>query len=134
MRSLALAFVVLAAAACGDGSSGTPDMTVAPDLKTGPDMFDSICGKPGDTGNSFGVGKYCEEQSDCAGTAKQTLCSTLGNPRAHFCTFICDPMMANPCGDGATCQCDGGLCGCTPNACLGSPGDGGMNVDGGTSG
>lgn len=74
------------------------------------------CGQPGDTGNELGVGKYCTG-FDCTGMAN--LCSTLGDPQLHFCTMVCQ--MGGNCGTGATCQCQGGQCGCFPDSCLNMP-------------
>jgi hypothetical protein len=104
------------------GSGGSPDMAQ-------PSMLLSSCGHPGDTGNSKGVGKFCQTLSDCAG-AETNICSALGNgpkPSAHdsyFCTIY--PCHAdagtNECGENATCICGSGSggsgCACTPNSCL----------------
>ena len=77
------------------------------------------CGQPGDTGNSLGVGKYCTGIQDCFGNSKATLCSTLGGPGTNFCTFMCTQSDASTeCGENASCQCQGGQCGCLPNICL----------------
>jgi hypothetical protein len=106
-----------------------PDMAV----KTGADMakFVSLCGKPGDIGNSKGVGKFCTSLADCAGNGMATLCSILGNDPAnpqdntYFCLFTCDATSpAGYCGENAICQCSNQGCGCTPSACM-QPGDGG---------
>lgn len=121
--------------ACNNGGTGDmADMSVGPvqDLLPAPL---SACGKPGDKGNSIGVGKFCTQISDCTTEgAKTTLCSSLGNgsmPSAndtYFCTiFPCkQDGGADFCGDNATCVCGsgGGMtgCACTPNTCL-DPGD-----------
>ena len=65
---------------------------------------------------------------DCSDTAKAHLCATLGDSKQHFCTFACHdpdagadadagPAPANECGENATCQCQGGQCGCFPDFC-----------------
>ncbi|HZS37908.1 MAG TPA: hypothetical protein VFF06_13820 [Polyangia bacterium] len=75
------------------------------------------CGQPGDVGNNLGVGKYCNGFGDCTGMAN--LCANLGDPQLHFCTMICQ--QGGNCGTGATCQCQGGQCGCFPDSCLSMP-------------
>jgi hypothetical protein len=87
----------------------------------------SHCGHPGDLGNSLGIGRFCNGVADCQGTGIPTICATLGDPTEHFCTAMCTPadaamLDASPfptnCGEGATCECAQGGCGCTPNRCL----------------
>jgi hypothetical protein len=79
----------------------------------------SICGKPGDTGNPKGIGKYCNGLFDCIGNGEASLCATLGNADAHFCTKPCERGDDAACGDDVKCACNaGGLCGCTPTSCL----------------
>ena len=110
MRALALVIALAAAGGCNDGPKVTLDMA-------------SLCGHPGDTGNTFGVGQYCQSISDCTG--KASLCSTLGSDNTFFCTKACDPNsdMGVPaqCGDNAKCACGSGSsqsgCGCYPNSC-----------------
>ena len=80
----------------------------------------SICGHPGDVGNSIGVGMFCTMLSDC--TKKASLCTTLGSSNTFFCTRTCDPNsdmgIVAQCGDGnARCACQGGQCGCYPGSC-----------------
>jgi hypothetical protein len=75
------------------------------------------CGKQGDPGNELGVGKYCDTSSDCASASKATLCATLGDPGAHFCTLACMSGDATGCGNNAACMCSNGECGCLPNQC-----------------
>lgn len=141
-RRILLAFSaasLLTFAACGGGSKSTADMKSTADLKAGPDMaiFQSDCGKPGDVGNALGVGKFCMAISDCSDTEKAHLCSILGNDETthtYFCTTSCtQDGPSDQCGDGATCQCQGNQCGCTPNSCLGEPEDGGVSTDGGAT-
>jgi hypothetical protein len=89
-------------------------------------VADSSCGNPGDQGNSLGVGAFCvNPNTDCSCHSKAVFCSTIGGPGAYFCTFPCTAPpdggaadAANPCGENAACQCQGGSCGCTPNSCL----------------
>ncbi len=107
---------------CGgdNGGGGTPDMAVGRDM-----AFYSLCGHPGDTGNSLGVGKFCQKISDCNGNTKATLCSVLGSDNTFFCTMTCTPpandMGSTECGENASCQCGSGSsqsgCGCFPNSC-----------------
>jgi len=112
IRALAAAAVILALAGCGGDSAGASDMATGKDMA----LF-SVCGHPGDTGNSLGVGKYCAALSDCSGQAAG-ICATLGDPDAHFCTTTCTDGDATACGDGATCACEDGQCGCVPNSCV----------------
>ena len=87
------------------------------------DAYESDCGFPGDVGNELGIGKFCAGQSDCSGTVGAPLCSSLGDPKTHFCTKTCPMGSTNACGTGDnTCTCDTGnppRCGCTPTVCLG---------------
>ena len=76
------------------------------------------CNDPRNTGNSVGVGKYCNDSSQCGGSA--IFCATLGDPTEHFCTMPCTQGQTN-CGSGATCQCQGTSCGCTPDVCVTPP-------------
>ena len=110
IRILVIAMGVVIAVACSSNKA-KPDAMV--------DALDSFCGHPGDTGNDMGVGKFCNVSSDCNSTGA-TLCATLGNPQAHFCTKTCSMTgSADQCGTMATCECMGGPCGCVPNSCLG---------------
>ena len=141
MRSLFAPFVLglaLVAAGCGNDSNGNGDGGGTADLSAtsnGPDMeLLSRCGHPGDTGNNFGVGKFCTNDGpDCTGNGKATSCSALFNGQtpsasdAYFCSFQC--FMTDPpdtCGMDAACLCSStsGLCACIPTSCV-PPGDGG---------
>jgi hypothetical protein len=103
-------------------SSSTQDATTARDAT----MVASICGNPGDMGNAGGVGKYCVTIDDCADNTKATICSTIGNPAAYFCTAQCNVSgPADFCGTGAACVCADLGCGCTPNECIARLVDGG---------
>jgi hypothetical protein len=112
---------------CPKDMSSAQDLSVAPDLTaTGMDMsVPTECGRPGDTGNARGVGKYCTMQSDCAGQMAN-ICSAImntGGPMdTYFCTMQCDPQMIGFCGPDATClgRNFGGtvLYGCAPNRCV----------------
>lgn len=142
MKTIVLA-VVLAVAGCG-GGGGSNDMGTGgtggggtggtAGGGGGADMaLLSSCGHPGDTGNSFGVGKFCKSISDCTGSGLKTnICSALGNgstPSAsdsYFCTiYPCHPSDMGPdtaeCGENADCVCAaaGGNsgCACTPTSC-----------------
>src|SRR5262245_18420557 len=96
--------------ACGSSSRNSKPLDAAVDAD------DSSCGHPGDMGNELGVGQYCNTLTDCGSNAGALLCATLGNPQAHFCTKTCvGSGSAGQCGTNATCECQGGQCGCTPN-------------------
>lgn len=99
------------------GSSGVPGDGGPAIADAGYDTANFQCGKPGDPGNSLGVGKYCNGFSDCIGNSKAILCATLGDPNAHFCTLQCTQGDNAACGAGASCVCQGGQCGCLPDAC-----------------
>lgn len=103
-----MAAAILIAGCAGDGA-GANDMAAPA----------SICGHPGDVGNSIGVGMYCTRISDC--TKKASLCTTLGSNNTFFCTRSCDPGsdmgLVAQCGENARCACQGGQCGCYPSAC-----------------
>jgi hypothetical protein len=113
-----MAAVTAAVTGCGGdngsadgGGSGPKDMTVLHDMA-------SVCGHPGDTGNSVGVGKYCTKITDCSSNTKATLCTTLGSDNAYFCTMTCTAAGAmGECGENASCTCSGGQCGCFPDSC-----------------
>jgi hypothetical protein len=111
----------LALAGCGGGDdTAAPPADMA--MSHGGGDLASVCGHPGDTGNSLGVGKYCQKLTDCTSNTKATLCSTLGSDNAFFCTMACTASdMGNPCGENAFCQCGSGSsqsgCGCFPTAC-----------------
>ncbi len=113
-----LAFLLLAAvavAACSDSGGNAMDMSIV-DLA-------SLCGHPGDKGNSLGVGQYCQVLADCTG--KASICSTLGSNNTFFCTFVChqasDAGPATDCGENATCFCgsqgSSSGCACYPTSC-----------------
>jgi len=87
--------------------------------------IDSACGQPCQEGNSLGIGRFCNNIHDCEGTKIPTLCATLGSPDEHFCTAACEAPDAGDegglptsCGENATCQCQGGQCGCFPDSCM----------------
>jgi hypothetical protein len=106
---------------CGGSANNTVD------LGAGDGGGKLCCGKPGDNGNSLGVGKYCITGNECdkgtVGTLR-TICSATAEPQrmANFCTLPCalDGGTAQ-CGEGATCIADStqpGLSGCVPTACV----------------
>src|SRR3954469_13249649 len=99
-----LLFLALVAG-CGSGTPANPqDMSM---MTSGDQSVSSLCGHPGDAGNSKGVGKYCMTSSECTG-GMASVCSTLMEPPqgpVYFCTFPCDATMANPCGENASCTC-----------------------------
>jgi hypothetical protein len=119
--SLALVSVAIG---CGDDTGtftdmSAADLSVSHDLRSSGDMaFASSCGRPGDTGNSKGVGQFCMTSQDCTGTA--SFCTAgLASPPTFFCTILGCTMGADPkCGENTTCECQG-ACACVPNSCLG---------------
>src|SRR5688572_8935611 len=70
------------------GSSGTSGVTPQDAGKEGGNA-DGTCGKPGDVGNSKGVGKYCTSIIECLGNKDAQLCATAGDEKATFCTKLC---------------------------------------------
>jgi hypothetical protein len=112
--------------ACSSSSSGG-NPAGAPDAGGGADScaeIDSACGQPCQAGNALGIGRFCSVTSDCSGTQVPTICATLGDPSEHFCTAVCMAPDAGDaggglasCGENATCQCQGGQCGCYPSTC-----------------
>jgi hypothetical protein len=105
---------------CSSSSSNAADAGGGDECE----KIDSACGQPCDPGNSMGIGKFCNNIHDCMGSPIPTLCATLGNPSEHFCTAMCSPEDAGDdagfpknCGENATCQCQGGQCGCYPTTC-----------------
>ena len=108
IRILIIALAAVVAFACGSS-------------KPMPDALVSFCGHPGDTGNDQGVGAFCNQLNDCSSTPSAHLCATIGDPGAHFCTKTCTMGgSAGQCGMMASCQCQGGQCGCFPDSCAGS--------------
>jgi hypothetical protein len=108
--------LVLILASCGGGSGHKAD--------GGVDAFFSLCGHPGDVGNSLGVGKFCLKLEDCQTNSQATICSSLGNDpmmphmNSFFCTMQCTTSSpAGFCGTGASCQCGAAGCGCAPVTC-----------------
>jgi hypothetical protein len=131
LMGLASALVATACSSSSSPGGSGDDGGAASDAL---EAIDSSCGQVGDQGNSLGVGKFCQNFSDCAGTSQSHLCSIIGDDTTHFCTFICTAPPADAgaeggadvdsgyspdeCGTGATCTCGNGGCGCTPNICL----------------
>ncbi len=120
-----LLVVALVAGGCGGG--GTPK--TSPDLamsmpSSGDLAIYSLCGHPGDNGNSKGVGEYCMDSTMC-NHGMAAVCSTLmpiPQGPVYFCTFTCDPTAnPSPCAESATCTClsanNPNLCGCVPDVC-----------------
>jgi hypothetical protein len=119
-----LFFAALVLAGCGgDTTTSVPaDLSVA--ASGGDQAVYSLCGHPGDNGNSKGVGKYCMDSMMCNGQMA-SVCSTLmAVPQGpvYFCTLPCDPHSTTAqCGENATCTCldpkNPLLCGCVPDEC-----------------
>ncbi len=134
-----LAGLAIAGVASSCSSTATPGAPATLDAATGADAapdapFKSNCGKPGDKGNSLGVGKFCQQTiADCGENPKARLCTTLDPNGAdhYFCTFRCDPATDPPnvCGEQARCACSAGGCGCFPTQCDGPPSDAGTSGD-----
>jgi hypothetical protein len=86
--------------------------------------LESACGQPGATGNSLGVGQYCNTADNVTCATSGTLCSDIVNNPAtpQNDTFVCIVPECDPCappgtcGAGAQCVCSPGLggCGCFP--------------------
>ena len=111
---LGVCLATLGLLSCGGDTVATPDLAASV----------SCCGKPGDVGNSKGVGKYCTDSSgvECRGNSAATVCSVIGDTAARkttFCTTTCDPNVAGYCGENASCTMDTAtkVFGCTPNSC-----------------
>ncbi len=120
-----LFLVALVAAGCGDDSTTTtPPPDLAMTTSTGDLSVNSLCGHPGDTGNSKGVGKYCTDSTMCMGQSA-SVCSTLmpiQQGPIYFCTMLCDPnATTSTCGESSTCTCLNANvpneCGCVPDVC-----------------
>ena len=108
---LAFSFMMLVSLSGCDGAAdpGPPDM-----------FFQSLCGRPGESGNSLGVGRFCEELSDCRNNGSAGLCTAVADPQRFFCTKVCaGDGGAGECGEGAACACQPGACACVPKPCLG---------------
>jgi hypothetical protein len=106
---------------CGGDTTQSTGADMAMSMMPGDMTMQSVCGHPGDTGNSLGVGKYCQTSADCAGKMASA-CSTIMPPPqgpAFFCTMLCDiNSTTNMCGENATCTClSPGVCGCVPDTC-----------------
>ncbi len=133
--ALALVTLLATAAACSSSSSGTTtsggDAGKVKD--TGVDAVSlSECGHPGDKGNELGVGKFCQTVADCSSNSKATLCTTIADNVNFFCTASCSAGgAADQCGTAASCACQGGQCGCHPDACGGAIDSGASQDSGG---
>ena len=135
MRLIGIALLFFAAGCGSDsnsgGDGGSPDLSA---VSNGVDMaLLSHCGRPGDVGNSLGVGQYCTNNGpDCGGNSMAKTCSAIFNGQtpsptdAYFCSFQCQ--MTDPpgtCGENATCLCNSSnICACIPLSCV-PKGDGG---------
>ncbi len=114
MRLVVSVLLVIAAGCGGDDKPSQPD---APPTA---DAFQSTCGMPGDMGNEFGIGHFCNDFNDCSSLPMAPLCSIIGDSTTHFCTRTCDQAGSDAkCGTDTTCTCNSSnQCGCTPNSCL----------------
>jgi hypothetical protein len=111
--------LALFAVSCSDTNTGN-----SPDLSPpAGDMFFSCCGKPGDPGNTMGIGQYCTTTNDCT-NSNAPICANDFYParKTFFCTNSCDAPGTGTRGCGADATCtkdrDSGLYGCVPTACL----------------
>lgn len=75
------------------------------------------CAMPTDTGNSLGVGRYCEDATDCRGNGRATFCLAPFDAASNFCSFIGCRSDAE-CGEDTTCVMQAAGSACVPNACL----------------
>ena len=118
MRALLVAATLLV----GCGGNSAP-MDAAVDHLVLDLSINSICGHPGDVGNSVGVGKFCTVESDCSGNTLATICTQLDpTSGAYFCTVPCTAGDGGTnCGENAHCACGSGGsqsgCGCYPDSC-----------------
>ena len=118
--------LVVLVALLGSFACGSSPVTPMSDLSTssaGDLALYSVCGHPGDTGNSKGVGKFCMDTLGCS-NQPAFACSTLmpiAQGPIYFCTLACDPNAPNPdsvCGENSSCTClSASLCGCVPTVC-----------------
>jgi len=119
-----LLLLALVAGGCGSESpAAAPDLSMP--VQSGGDLsVNSLCGHPGDNGNSKGVGRYCMDSMMCSGIAASVCSTVMPIPQGpiYFCTLPCDPnATTNSCGENATCTClnpnNTALCGCVPDVC-----------------
>jgi hypothetical protein len=75
------------------------------------------CASPTDTGNSLGVGRYCEASGDCRGNGRATFCLAPFDSASNFCSFIGCGSDAD-CGENTTCVMQTAGSACVPNVCL----------------
>jgi hypothetical protein len=118
--------------ACGDNAMNNPDLAMMLDMAAPPGAdlaFASACGRPGDTGNSIGVGKFCTGGVPDS-TCPTNVCSHSTRMDTYFCTTLCS-CGANPtegmvctdatCKEASVCQCTkvgmSVVCGCVPASC-----------------
>jgi len=126
LKCLGLALCL--AAGCDDESMTnmpTPDLSAPAGQDLAEPPLLSQCGGPGHTGNSLGVGQFCDNTTTaCVPTQKAKICSAIMNQPtpaatdAYFCTFFCqatDP--PGTCGEEARCICNSQACICIPNFC-----------------
>ena len=132
------ALLLLVCAACrtppldfdgGVPGGGSVDMAVngmgrdlaAPRLRDLAGTPTSCCGKVGNPGNEFGVGKFCQDSLDCT-SIQANICASTFAPNLTFCTMPCTMNGGNAqCGSGAQCQCANGQCACIPGECTMPP-------------
>jgi hypothetical protein len=116
--------MLVGASGCGDDSGG---VDMAADLAAKMDLAAPLsrCGKPGDVGNSKGVGRFCLTMDDCATASGAKICSTIKNGATPMATdsYICSTFCTaatdtTTCGSGAACNCDTGTCACVPLSCI----------------
>ncbi len=123
--------VLVTCAACSGGRASDAGSDAGTDAGSGVDSGPpfSLCGQPGDPGNSKGVGQYCLKSSDCTPTAP--VCSSVANDPStanldtFFCVLPCDPCAVGFCAEDAVCVCRTNECGCVPTRCSAIIPDGG---------
>ncbi len=146
MRLTTALFLGLSFLGCSNGNGTLSDAATPPDMSassTGDMTLYSVCGHPGDKGNSLGVGQFCNFSDPSAPSCPPTasLCSALGNsdpsnPPTYFCLKFCSgsPDAGSECGENASCVKQGAYLTCVPDVCLGGgASDGGSTGDSGSS-
>lgn len=137
------AAAALAAQACSSDETSTSTTTTTSSTSAasstgGAQVPDESCVKPGDKGNSQGVGEPCTPGGgECAQFDKASAClADLGQDQ-WFCTrILCKA--GEDCGEDAVCQVEPQGSACVPSRCLdegeGGAGGGGGNGSGGGGG
>jgi len=103
---------------CGSDDSGATTTDSGTDTDETPKLPDESCVRPGDKGNSKGVGTFCTPLGkECAGFAGAPVCLADLGQKQWMCTRVGCSTDAD-CGTDATCYKDPGGSACVPNRCL----------------